>query len=44
MPDIIDVDDLVEVYADRTKAVDGISFEVSEGDFFGFLGTSRWSR
>src|ERR1035441_3054001 len=38
MPDIITVKDLVEVYADGTKAVDGISFSVEEGEFFGFLG------
>jgi ABC-2 type transport system ATP-binding protein len=38
MPDIITVNDLVEVYADGTKAVDGISFNVQEGEFFGFLG------
>jgi ABC-2 type transport system ATP-binding protein len=38
MPDIITVNDLVEVYADGTKAVDGISFSVQEGEFFGFLG------
>src|SRR5271169_3749381 len=38
MPDIITVDNLVEVYADGTKAVDGVSFKVSEGEFFGFLG------
>jgi len=38
MPDIITVKDLVEVYADGTKAVDGISFNVQEGEFFGFLG------
>ena len=38
MPDIITVNDLVEVYADGTKAVDGISFTVKEGEFFGFLG------
>src|SRR5580704_18521284 len=38
MPDIITVKDLVEVYADGTKAVDGISFDVNEGEFFGFLG------
>ncbi len=36
--DIITVNDLVEVYADGTKAVDGISFNVKEGEFFGFLG------
>jgi len=38
LPDIIAVSDLVEVYADGTKAVDGISFNVKEGEFFGFLG------
>src|SRR5208283_3092518 len=38
MSDIITVKDLVEVYADGTKAVDGISFTVREGEFFGFLG------
>jgi ABC-2 type transport system ATP-binding protein len=36
--EIITVNDLVEVYADGTKAVDGISFSVEEGEFFGFLG------
>jgi len=38
LPDIITVSDLVEVYADGTKAVNGISFNVQEGEFFGFLG------
>jgi len=38
MPAIITVNDLVEVYADGTRAVDGISFNVQEGEFFGFLG------
>ena len=38
MSDIITVSDLVEVYADGTKAVDGVSFNVQEGEFFGFLG------
>jgi len=38
MPEIIKVEDLVEVYSDGTKAVDGISFGVDEGEFFGFLG------
>jgi len=38
MTDIITVNDLVEVYADGTKAVDGISFSVQEGEVFGFLG------
>ena len=38
MSDVISVEGLVEVYSDGTKAVDGISFQVSEGEFFGFLG------
>jgi len=38
MSDIISVENLVEVYADGTRAVDGISFKVREGEFFGFLG------
>ena len=36
--DIIRVDDLVVVYPDGTRAVDGISFQVRAGEFFGFLG------
>ena len=38
MTDIISVEDLVEVYADGTRALDGISFQVEGGEFFGFLG------
>jgi ABC-2 type transport system ATP-binding protein len=38
MPDIITVNNLVEIYSDGTKAVDNISFTVKEGEFFGFLG------
>lgn len=38
MTDIITVRDLVEVYGDGTKAVNGISFNVEEGKVFGFLG------
>ncbi len=38
MSDIITVNNLVMVYADGTKAVDDISFNVKEGEFFGFLG------
>src|SRR2546425_10502121 len=38
LSDIITVDDLVEVYGDGTKAGQGISFRVGEGEFFGFLG------
>jgi len=38
MTDIITVNNLVEVYADGTRAVDEISFSVGEGEFFGFLG------
>ena len=35
---MIDVEGLVETYSDGTKAVDDITFEVKEGEFFGFLG------
>jgi ABC-2 type transport system ATP-binding protein len=38
MGSIITVKDLVQVYADGTKAVDDISFSVNKGEFFGFLG------
>jgi ABC-2 type transport system ATP-binding protein len=38
MTDIISVENLKEVYADGTKALDGISFNVKGGEFFGFLG------
>jgi len=38
MTDSIIVRELVEVYPDGTRAVDGISFKVEEGQFFGFLG------
>ncbi len=38
MPEIVTVEDLVEVYSDGTKAVNGISFSVNDGEFFGFLG------
>lgn len=36
--DIIAVDDLVVVYPDGTRAIEGISFRVREREFFGFLG------
>ncbi len=35
---IIEVRDLVKVYGDDTRAVDGISFAVRPGELFGFLG------
>ena len=38
MPDIITVKNLKMTYSDGTKAVDDISFSVSQGEFFGFLG------
>jgi len=38
MSEIIAVKELVEIYSDGTKAVDDISFNVKEGEFFGFLG------
>jgi len=34
----IDVDELVKIYPGGTRAVDGVSFTVDEGEFFGFLG------
>jgi ABC-2 type transport system ATP-binding protein len=37
MPDIIEVRDLVKTYGD-TRAVDGVSFTVPEGEVFGLLG------
>jgi daunorubicin resistance ABC transporter ATP-binding subunit len=36
--DIISVEDLVVIYPDGTRAVDGLSFTVKAGEFFGFLG------
>lgn len=38
MDDIIKVNNLVEIYDDGTKAIDDITFNVIEGEFFGFLG------
>lgn len=38
MGNLVEVRDLVKVYPDGTRAVDGISFEVAEGEMFGFLG------
>ena len=38
MGDIITVQNLVEVYSDGIKAVDDITFNVQDGEFFGFLG------
>ncbi len=38
MSDIIKVENLTMVYPDGTKAVNGISFSIREGEFFGFLG------
>ncbi len=35
---IIDVRDLSKVYPDGTKAVQGVTFQVARGEFFGFLG------
>lgn len=38
LAEIINVKDLALTYPDGTKAVQGISFSVNEGEFFGFLG------
>src|SRR5262245_55998231 len=35
---IIDVRDLTKVYPDGTRAVQGVTFQVACGEFFGFLG------
>jgi ABC-2 type transport system ATP-binding protein len=35
---LIEVEGLVKTYPDGTRAVDGVSFEVAEGELFGFLG------
>src|SRR5215469_12113582 len=35
---IIDVRDLTKVYPDGTRAVQGVTFQVRRGEFFGFLG------
>jgi ABC-2 type transport system ATP-binding protein len=35
---VIEVEDLVKIYGKDTRAVDGISFGVAEGELFGFLG------
>jgi len=37
-PAVIEVRDLVKIYAGDTKAVDGISFGIAQGELFGFLG------
>lgn len=38
MKDIVSAENLVVVYRDGTRAVEDISFNVEEGEFFGFLG------
>ncbi len=38
MTAVIEVNDLRKTYPDGSEAVRGISFEVGEGEFFGFLG------
>jgi ABC-2 type transport system ATP-binding protein len=35
---VIEVSDLVKVYPDGTRAVDGVTFNVSAGEIYGFLG------
>jgi len=38
MTEVVEVRDLRKTYPDGSEAVRGISFEVGEGEFFGFLG------
>lgn len=38
MASIIQADALTKIYPPKTKAVDGVSFSVEEGEVFGFLG------
>ncbi len=38
MTSLIEVRDLVKVYRDGKRALDGLSFEVGRGEIFGFLG------
>jgi ABC-2 type transport system ATP-binding protein len=38
MAEIIEVNDLVKVFRNGVRAVDGVSFTVSKGEIFGFLG------
>lgn len=38
MSEIIKVENLTVIYPDGTKAIDDISFNIKEGEFFGFLG------
>ncbi len=37
-PAVIEVTDLVKVYPGGTRAVDGVTFSLAEGEFFAFLG------
>ena len=37
-PRVVEVADLVKVYPGGTRAVDGVTFSVGAGEFFGFLG------
>lgn len=38
MAEIIEVNDLVKVFRNGVRAVDGVSFDVGKGEIFGFLG------
>ena len=38
MSEVIEIQDLVKVYPDGTEALKGITFDIKEGEFFGFLG------
>ncbi|HUV23962.1 MAG TPA: ATP-binding cassette domain-containing protein, partial [Methanomassiliicoccales archaeon] len=38
MPPIVQVKNLVKIFNGSVRAVDGVSFDVNEGEIFGFLG------
>ena len=38
MSEVIEIQNLVKVYPDGTEALKGITFDIKEGEFFGFLG------
>ena len=40
----MDVRELVKVYGDDVRAIDGVSFQVQRAGFFGFLGPNGAGR